>query len=173
MKKIYIILTYTGTILSKVVKIYTKKDYSHVSIALDESLDQMFSFGRKNPYLLLPAGFVHEHPNKGTFKRFNKTKCVIYSIEVNDEQYEEAVKTIERFKDNKDLYGFNIIGLALAAFNKKLKREKHFYCAEFVKSVLEDSNIDKELPVVIKPDDFRQMDGLNFVYSGLLNEYRI
>lgn len=173
MKKIYIVLTYTGTILSRLVKVYTRKDYSHVSIALDEDLNEMFSFGRLNPYLLLPAGFVHENPNKGTFKRFNKTKSVIYSLEVEDEQYEDAVKVIEKFKSNKKNYGFNIIGLALAPFNLKLPRKKHFYCAEFVKYVLENSNINKALPRIIKPDDFRQMDGLSFVYNGLLNEYRI
>ena len=50
MRKTYIILTYTGTILSKIVKIYTKKEYSHVSISLDSDLTQMYSFGRLNPY---------------------------------------------------------------------------------------------------------------------------
>ena len=173
MKKVYIVLSYTGTILSKIVKIYTRKDYSHVSIALDEDLNEMFSFGRFNPYLLLPAGFVHEGPNKGTFKRFNKTKSVIYSLEVEDDKYDEAVKIIENFKNNKSNYGFNILGLALAPFNLKLKRRKHFYCAEFVKYVLDNSNIYSDFPKVIKPDDFRHLEGLDFVYNGLLNEYRI
>ena len=42
MKKIYIVLTYTGTILSKIVKIYTRREFSHVSIALDEDLKEMY-----------------------------------------------------------------------------------------------------------------------------------
>jgi hypothetical protein len=173
MRKIYIVLSYTGTLLSKIVKMYTKKDYSHVSIALDENLDEMYSFGRTNPYLLLPAGFVKEHPNQGTFKRFSKTKSIIYSLEVNDEQYKDIVEIIEKFKEDKKNYGFNIIGLALVMFNKKIKRKKHFYCAEFVKYVLDNSKVETKLPDIIKPDDFRSMDGLNFVYNGLLNEYRI
>lgn len=41
--KIYIVLTHTGTILSKIVKWYTKKDFSHVSISLDKELnDRLF-----------------------------------------------------------------------------------------------------------------------------------
>lgn len=36
MKKIYIILTHTGTILSKIIKEFTKDEFSHVSIALDK-----------------------------------------------------------------------------------------------------------------------------------------
>lgn len=38
MKKVYIILTHTGTVLSKIIKKYTKDEFSHVSIALDKEL---------------------------------------------------------------------------------------------------------------------------------------
>ena len=50
MKKVYILLTHTGTILSKAIKLYTSHEYTHVSIALDEKLDRLYSFGRINPY---------------------------------------------------------------------------------------------------------------------------
>ena len=58
MSKIYIVLTYSGTVLSKLIKIYTQKEYSHVSISLDENLKQMYSFGRLNPYVPFVGGFV-------------------------------------------------------------------------------------------------------------------
>ena len=80
MKKIYIVLTYTGTILSKIVKIYTRREFSHVSIALDEDLTKMYSFGRLYPYNPFLAGFVHEGIDHGTFKRFKKTKTKKHSI---------------------------------------------------------------------------------------------
>ena len=82
MKKIYIVITFTGTILSRLVRLITRKKYCHASISLDEKLENMYSFGRKNPYLLLPAGFIHEYKDKGTYKRFYKTKAQIYSLEV-------------------------------------------------------------------------------------------
>ena len=40
-KKVYIVLTYTGTILSKIIKYYTKAEYCHVSLSLDEDLNKM------------------------------------------------------------------------------------------------------------------------------------
>ena len=49
MKKIYIVLTHTGTTLSKIIKTYTKDEFSHVSIALDNKLQEMYSFGRLHP----------------------------------------------------------------------------------------------------------------------------
>ena len=50
MKQIYIVLTHTGTALSTIIKYYTKDEFSHVSISLDEELEEMYSFGRLNPY---------------------------------------------------------------------------------------------------------------------------
>ena len=81
LKKIYIVLTHTGTNLSKIIKSWTKDEFSHVSIALDEDLKEMYSFGRLHPYNPFWAGLVHEVPNEGTYKRFFRTKANIYSIE--------------------------------------------------------------------------------------------
>ena len=99
MKTIYVVITYTGTMLSKIIKMYTKSEFSHVSISMDLELQQMYSFGRLNPYNPIIGGFVHEYIDKGTFKRFKKTKTEVYSMFVTDEQYEKAKKTIEYFKN--------------------------------------------------------------------------
>lgn len=171
MKKIYIVLTYTGTLLSKLVKIYTKREFSHVSIALDEDLKQMYSFGRLNPYNPFIGGFVHEGIHTGTFKRFKKTKSRIYSLQVAEDKYEDVVQVIKNIQNHKEQYHFNIIGLFCVAIHLKFKREKSFYCAEFVKYVLEQSHIPNELPEIVKPEDFRKMKGLNVEYSGILKEY--
>lgn len=42
--KIYIILTYTGTILSKIIKIFTRDEFAHVSISLDVNLKEIQLF---------------------------------------------------------------------------------------------------------------------------------
>lgn len=172
MKKIYIILTYTGTILSKIVKIYTRREYSHVSISLKEDLTKMYSFGRINPYNPFSGGFVHEEIDKGTFKRFKKTKTKIYSLEISEEKYEKLESIIEQMKAKKNLYKFNVIGLLGILLNVKIKREKYFYCAEFVKYVLEQSQV-LELPDLVKPEDFEKVSGISEIYRGVLREYRI
>lgn len=173
MKKVYIVLTYTGTILSRIVKLYTRKEYSHVSISLDENLENMYSFGRENPYLILPAGFVHEGVDVGTFKRFKKTKTAIYSLQVSDEQYEKLKQEIDKFNKDKENYDFNIMGLFTAMFRWNLKREKKLYCAEFVKVVLDDAGVETNLPNCVRPDDFKYIEGLKLVYTGKLQNYRI
>lgn len=171
MKKIYIILTYTGTILSKIVRIYTRKEYSHVSISLDKDLTKMYSFGRLNPYNPFVGGFVQEGIDRGTFKRFKKTKTKIYSLEIPQEKYEKIELAIDNIQQKKNLYKFNLIGLLAIALNVKIKRERHFYCAEFVKHVLEQSQV-LELPELVKPEDFEKAKVLQEVYQGVLNEYK-
>ena len=137
MKKVYILLTYTGTLLSKVIKIYTRDTYSHASISLDQDLEKLYSFGRLNPYNSFIGGFVHEGINHGTFKRFYKTKSVLFSLEVTDKEFYEINKIIKKIDKNKENYHFNVLGLLFVIFKKKRKKKDYFYCAEFVKFILE------------------------------------
>lgn len=172
-KKIYIVLTYTGTILSKMIKTYTKEEFSHVSIALDEELNELYSFGRLNPYNPFMGGFVHESLKNGTFKRFKNTITEIYSIEVTNKQYEKIKYKIKKMKRKRYLYKFNILGLFAVAFKIKIKKENYFYCAEFVKHLLDESKVNHKLPLLIKPTDFKYIEGTDLTYRGFLREYNI
>ena len=79
---------------------------------------------------------------------------------------------IEKIKLNKENYKFNIIGLFLVSLKKKYKRKDTFYCAEFVKYILETSlNKEGTLPEIIKPMDIIELDNMKLVYEGLLSKY--
>ncbi len=171
MKKIYIVLTHTGTTLSKIIKNYTKDEFSHVSISLDEQLKEMYSFGRLHPYNPFWAGFVHEYIDQGTFKRFYKTKAKIYALEITQDQYEKVKNSIKQIQIEN--YKFNIVGLFAAGFHKKIKKDHAFYCAEFVKDVMESANIKTNLPDVVKPEDFKKIDNLQEIYKGTLRKFSI
>lgn len=171
MKKIYIVLTYSGTILSKAIRLIKKDEYTHVSISLDKDLNEMYSFGRLNPYIAFIGGFVHESPKYGTFKRFKETKTKIFYIEITNEQYRRLKKTIKHFKKNKKNYKFNILGLFFVAFEKKVVKKNSFYCAEFIKYLLENAKIKNNLPNIVSPEDFKNIDNINTVYKGYLKNY--
>lgn len=172
MKKVYIVLTHTKTILSRLIKEFTKCEFSHVSISLDVDLNKMYSFGRLNAYNPFFAGFVHEYINKGTFKRFYKTKTKVYSLNVTDEEYVKIENTINQIKAEKEKYKFNIIGLVAAGVHKKIGNDHSFYCAEFVKYVLENAGIKTNLPEIVKPEHFESLEDINEIYYGLLKKYR-
>ena len=174
MKKIYIIQSCTGTILSNIIKGYTKNIYTHVSLSLDINLNNMYSFGRLNPYNPFWGGFVQESPEYGTFKRFYNTECAIYELEITEEQHKKLLNKIEYFEKNKESYKFNIIGLFMVVANKRRVKKNTFYCAEFVKYILKRSKINIDnLPQIIKPQDFSKLNGLNKLFEGKLQEYRL
>ena len=93
-------------------------------------------------------------------------------MEVTDEQYKTIQETIEYVKTNKDKYKFNILGLFLVSINKKYQKKDTFYCAEFVKYVLEKSLNKKILPDIIKPMDFLKLENIEQIYEGYLRKYR-
>ena len=171
MKKIYIVLTYSGSLLSKAIRIVKHHEYTHVSIALDKELNEMYSFGRLNPYNAFIGGFVQESPNYGTFKRFSKTITKILCFEVSEQQYQELKKLIKYFHRNKKEYKFNFIGLCSIALHIKVTKENSFYCAEFIKYLLEKSKINTSLPELVTPNDFENIPNTTQIYTGYLRNY--
>ena len=57
-------------------------------------------------------------------------------------------------------------------FHKRIQKEYSFYCAEFVKTVLEKAEIKTELPEIVKPEDFKKIQGIQEIYEGMLREYK-
>ncbi|MCI8621449.1 MAG: hypothetical protein HFJ50_07060 [Clostridia bacterium] len=133
----------------------------------------MYSFARLRKYNFFIAGFVHEKIDEGTFKRFKNTKTKVYRFKVTDEQYKNIKSTVDKVWEKRKKYKFNILGLCAVSIHKKVKREYYFYCAEFVKYVLEKANIKTDLPDIVKPDDFKNIEGLEEIYSGYLRDYSI
>lgn len=173
MKKIYIVLAHTGTLLSRIIKMRTGAEYTHSSIALDENLEQMYSFGRKYSYIAFIGGFVKEGASFGTYKRFYKTEISVFEIPVTDEQYDIICERIEYIKVHRKEYRFNVLGLFGAGFNKRLQFNKTYYCAEFVKKLLETAGIDtSELPEIIKPENFKNLSNAKLIYKGKLKKYK-
>ena len=96
----------------------------------------------------------------------------MYSLEITDEQYEKIRKKIKEIQKDKENYRFNTLGLFAVGFNIKIRADKSFYCAEFVKHVLEEANIETMLPDLVKPEDFKLIKNLKLEYDGLLKFYK-
>ena len=92
-------------------------------------------------------------------------------IEVTDEQYAKIREMVKKFEKEKKVLRFNVVGLFAVAFHKKIQRANSYYCAEFVKYVLEEADVVEDLPSLIKPDDLIKIDNAKVVYKGLLRKY--
>lgn len=172
-KPIYILLTDTGTWFSKMIKLYTRFPYNHASIALDEGLKDLYSFGRKvytNPF---SGGFVKERMDQGVFYHQKETKCVLYKLTVNEEQYSQILRVIYQFESFSASYKYNLMGIFAIAINMRLKRDNAFTCSQFVATVLKMSGFEflKKCPELMRPDDFLDLPSLELIYEGKLHEY--
>lgn len=171
MKKIYIILSYSGTIPSKFIKLFTRYKYSHVSISLRNDINIMYSFGRKKVNNPFNGGFIIENKKGAFYKKFNKTKCIILEMNVNKEQYIKLDELINEYKKDKELYRYDFIGIFLRIFNIKLTRRNHKVCSDFVASLLEQSQIYNFNKKLIKPKDFMNIPNKKIIYQGKLLNY--
>ncbi len=172
-RKIYILLTYSGTVLSRLIKLITKEPYSHVSVSLDEDLEELYSFGRKRPSNPLFAGFVKEDVVNGTYARFPKTKCALYSIEISEGNYKKILKQLKKFKKEKNKYKYNLMGLINFFIKIPIENEYSYFCSEFVSEILNNSGIKliDKAPNLTAPGDFRRCESLELVYEGDLKKY--
>ena len=172
-KTIYIVISQTGTALSRILKFVTGAKYNHASISLESDLSTMYSFGRTNPYNPFHGGFVTESPNYGTFKRFSGTKVEVLSIAVSEGQYINLGQMLEGMAKNKKRYHYNYLGLFLAGANIHYRQANSYYCSEFVKEMLVRNGIReaRELNDIVEPMLFLTLPNANHVYSGKLKDF--
>ena len=132
-KKVYVFVTNTGATTSKFLRCFTKAEYNHSSITVEEELPNTYSFGRRWKYYAFCGGFVKENPNKGLFGLFPKTKAVVLAFDVTKMQYEGLRMRLQEMYKNRKAYKYDWTGLFLALFHRKHKNVYHYYCSEFVK----------------------------------------
>ena len=165
-KKVYLLLTDTGTIFTRMIKLYTKKPYNHASIVFDMHFNEVYSFGRKRPRNPFIGGFVNEDVRRGLFKN---ARCAIYSFDVSEKQVEKMKSFINKIELEKHLYRYNLLGLITFIINKPYQRKHAFFCSEFVAHVLNEGGIQLQKPIsLISPNDLQNMKNLKLEFEGHL-----
>ncbi len=171
-RQLYIVISQTGTILSRVLKLFTGAEYNHASVSVSEDLKQMYSFGRRHPYNPFWGGFVKESIHSGTFKRFYKTKAVVLAVDIDEQKYIQLCELLKEMHSNRKIYRYNYLGVCLAAFRIAYKKRNCYYCSEFVKDVLLKGGVDgaETLRPIVQPIHFFTIPHKQ-LYCGRLNEY--
>ncbi|MNJ42235.1 hypothetical protein D3C77_371950 [compost metagenome] len=172
-RSVFILLTNTGTLFTKIIKGYTRAPYNHASISFNRELSEMYSFGRKNPNNPLNGGFVKEDIKTGTFSKYPNTTCVIYELKVSEREVEKMKRVLHIFIRSRNKYLYNILGVVGIALKEPVEFSNSYFCSQFVAEILDRSGIKlwNKLPALVTPDDFRQSDRLHLIYEGKLSEY--
>ena len=171
--KIYILLTNTGTVFTRLIGLCSQRPYNHSSIAFDINLNELYSFGRRKPRNPFIGGFVREYIRSGLYALRQGTLCSLYEFEVTAEQYELIRHNVHEFEVEKEKYSYSLIGVMGVALRTPVNRKYSYFCSQFIATVLERSGVslfDKPAGLVT-PEDFRQHPMGRMVYEGILAEY--
>ena len=172
---IYLVLTRTGTVISKCIGIVTGKAYTHVSIASNILLTDMYSFCRDKKDMPLPANFNHEDINTEVFGACKTIPSEVYRIPVTHEQIDRYRDVIRHFIINRSSYTYDVGAFLPMALHIPYRLRNKFVCSVWVGFVLGKSGINHDIkkhPSLIEPEDFRSIQGAELVYRGDLKKYR-
>lgn len=169
-KRVFILLSSTGTVTARVIRKLKGAGHSHVSLALEPSTDKFYSFGRRrlrNPFI---SGFIVENIHTGVFGKYPDSKSSLYSLEVTEEEYEDIAATIDRFITNYESAKYSFFGMFALGFGIKIKLKNKFTCSQFVANTLDHAKVlslPKD-PSLMLPKDFSNLSELRLIYEGPL-----
>jgi hypothetical protein len=167
--RLFILLTYTATPISKLIKYVTKHPYTHSSIAFDEKLQDLWSYNiytQKNGF---KGGLVKE-----SLLDFTGSKYSLYELSCTKEIYDKVRDKVEEIAKDVPGTGYNILGLINNIYQKvlfKQESEIRLFCSQFVVVVLRAAGIEifkNKNDSFIKPYDFVRSKLLRFVRKGTL-----
>ena len=171
MPNIYVLLTRSQSLLSRMIHRFTGDSFTHVSLALDGQLQTLCSFARRYSHTPLPAGLVHEDLYNGYFDHHRYIPCRLYALQIDEQKYENVSHSVQRMMEQSAAYRYDIHGLIRCRLGMESNREKHFFCSMFVASVLYNAGaLDlPKTPSLMRPQDFTGLAELSCIYEGRLS----
>ena len=173
MKTIYLLLTRSATLFSRCIRVLTASPYTHVAVsAADDPGDCYYSFGRKNPLLPFPAGFIRESRETGYLRRFPRTRCVLLSLEVSDGAYRSICSRLIKMEAGARYYRYNLGGALLCGFGIQWVRRRCYFCSQFIGDLLTRSGaVSLPKPIsLMQPIDYAFLPGVRVLFTGTAEE---
>lgn len=172
MKKVYIILSQSGTFVSKALKFFSHDEFNHSSICIDDSFERFYSFGRLKINNPLCGGFLIENAFTHVFGKFKEIPCMILELAVTDEQFDIIEKTLDGFIAEPSKYKYDFANVILAKTPFSVEHENKYFCSEFVGYVLEQAGIKSpNVLTKIRPLEFTKIEGAKVIYKGELKKW--
>ena len=172
MPYLYVLLSRSDTWFSGLIYRLTPGEFTHAALAVDRDLRDLYSFGRHNPYLALPAGFVTENVHAGIYGRCGGSTCRVYRVAVTERDYRRTVRLLDYMKRHASNYHYNLFGTVLCVLRISRSRRAKFFCSEFVSEMLQRSGAVR-LPKpasLMRPGDLAALPEAELIYEGPLRE---
>lgn len=144
---VYIFVCHTGTLLSSLIQLWTKDQYSHSLISFDASMTQMYSFGRKklNDDITITGasnGFAVDDINNDFYTKWKKNiKYATFVIFVTKKQRAAMIKKVKFFIENQVKFTYDMAGLFAYAAHLPHEKQWSYFCSGFVADVLQTGEV--------------------------------
>lgn len=177
-KPVFLVMSFTErSSLACAIVTYTKTKFSHITIALEPSLQNMYSFAVIQGTSIGNAkgGFCYESLND-----YARSGAVIQvnCVWVSDEQYRITMEIISEMAKKRKETNYNLKGLIRFVLEQECPTDpKEMFCSEFAQYILKQAGVellDKE-PGTCLPQDFADIilpGRVCKVYEGPAEYYR-
>ena len=166
-KYVYVLLTDTKTLFSKVAKHITGDPYNHVSLMLDYDFDNMYTFNIKNG-LNRSGGFMREDRLDLKGSRYS-----LYRVAVDTDTHARIKTRVADYLRDVRTTTYNHLGIinAIAGRGVFKDSDKSMICSQFVASLLDEVGVslfkDRAFST-LRPYEFVRSKLLKFVERGTI-----
>ena len=152
------------------IRIFTRKYYNHTSVSFDKSLEVFYSFGRRNPRLMFPAGFIIEGVHSGFFGLHPKTEICVLEGEISDDDYETVKSRLAPFIAQPKKYKYGVIQVPKMMLGIKDRSKTRYVCSVFAAYLFKGMlDFGKDYSLVY-PEDFYRFN-FEKIYEGTTGDY--
>ena len=166
---VYIMLVHSGTAVSNAIKAVSHAEFSHAAISFDSSMDEMYSFARKDPRNPFIGGFRFESVGRGFYDN-KHCPYAVYVVPCTENQIKKMKKRLNYFIQNQSKFKFDFVGLVKNYLGIVDNPEYRWFCSRFVADILNAGAPKKnpyvEEPSLQDPDDFKNTDYATYVIGG-------
>lgn len=136
---IYVVLVKALTGLGKFARYFSKYDYTHIAVCLDDKLSDFITFSRRKHFAPFDCGFMHETLDCYAFGENEKVKLKIFKVPVSYADKSNIEHFIENISNDQS-YLFNFLSMVTMMIIHGFRIYKSYNCMSFVGKIIELTN---------------------------------
>ena len=132
---VYVLLSRTHTGIGKIIRMFMRGRYNHVSLALDNSLLTMYSFARLHIDAPLAGGFLTETPAHYLYGGHD-AEIKLHEVEMTEPEYADFRRELARFLNDPRHMIYNLLDALYLPFGRRKRISDAHTCVSFAAHML-------------------------------------
>lgn len=138
-ESIYVVLIKARTGLGTISRAITKYKYTHIAISFDAALTDFISFSRRNHYMPLDAGMMHEYRSCYAFGDKDKFEAKVFKLPITKQEFKHIHNITAKMEADPE-YMFNLFSMLTMPLLHGFPVYKAYNCMSFVGLILKNTS---------------------------------